>query len=325
MSGAPILNQDPRMRALILPLFRFNPLASDDRPFGLGTVFRIDPWGNCATAFHVIEDMLVADGDKAKLRGDVRVSALEIEGIVYGQPPLPKDSWRPLTAFYSEFGLESSPLLHRPKQIRNLTELACITIPRSERQGETPHLTLALSRSAPAVGDIVTGYGFAGLDVDRQAKGDNRPIVQYLYQSSGVVIEVLPVEPSSTMPWPRFRVAAEWPSGMSGGPVLDKNGNVIGIISRGWTGEPDSTATHFAGWSISHRTFPTLDPSNTGSFRCFAAIDDKDNVCFLGLSFDEAKTFATQNGFKVRFVTCNPETRDWIELADPRPMKKELQ
>lgn len=305
---------------MILPLFRFNPQASDDRPFGLGTVFRIDPWGNCATAFHVIEDMLVADGNKAKLRDNVRVSALQIEGIVYGSPPLPKDAWRPLSAFYSEFALESSPLLHKPRQIRNLTELARLTIPRSDRPGEPPYLPLALSRSAPAIGDIVTGYGFAGLDVDQQGNGEERPIQQYLYQSSGAVIEVLSAEPSSTMPWPRFRVAAEWPSGMSGGPVLDKSGHVIGVISRGWTGEPDSTATHFAGWNISHRTFPTLDPSNTGSLRCFAAIDDRDNVRFLGLSVDEAENFAIQHGFTVRFVTCNPATGDWIELAASRPM-----
>jgi hypothetical protein len=53
-----ILNQDPRQRAMILPIFKFDPEAPDGRPFGLGTTFRIDPWGNCATAFHVIEDML---------------------------------------------------------------------------------------------------------------------------------------------------------------------------------------------------------------------------------------------------------------------------
>lgn len=325
MSGAPTLNQDPRLRAMILPLFKINPRALDDRPFGLGTVFRIDPWGNCATAFHVIEDMLVANGDKAELRDDVRVCALEIEGIVYGQPPLPKDAWRPLARFYSELGLETSPLLHVPKKIRNLTELTNLTIPRSERPGDTPYLPMALSSSAPNVGDIVTGYGFAGLDVDQNGKGDDRPIQQYLYESSGEVIELFPADPASTMPWPRFRVAAEWPSGMSGGPVLDKDGRVIGIISRGWTGQPDSTATHFAGWNIGPRTFPTLDASNPGFFRCFAAIDGEDDVRFLSLNVDAAKEFAKANGYQVRFVSCNPTTRGWIASEIEQPKVGEAQ
>lgn len=322
MSGTPVLNQDPRLRAMILPLFRINPQALDDRPFGLGTVFRIDPWGNCATAFHVIEDMLVADGDKARVKDDVSVCALEFEGIAYGSPPLPKDAWRPLAEFYSEMGLETSPLLHVPKKIRNLTELARLTIPRSARPGDTPFLPLAMSRSTPAIGDIVTGYGFAGLDVDQHGRGEDRPIQQYLYESSGEVIEVLPADPASTMPWPRFRVAAEWPSGMSGGPVIDKNGNVVGIISRSWTGEADSTATHFAGWNIGPRTFPTLDASNPGSFRCFAAIDDEDDIRFLGLNLHEAEKFAEKSDCRVRFVTCNPTNGDWIQLADNAPISE---
>lgn len=297
-----------------MPLFRFDPNDTTERPFGLGTTFRIDPWGNCATAFHVIEDMLVASGGKAVLRENVRVAALEIEGILFGAPPLPNDAWRPLLGFYSELGITSPPLLHQKPCVRNITELACLTISRSERTNPITYLPIALRAPPPKVGDEVTGYGFAGLDVAAGGEGENRPMTQYLYQSTGKILEVIPPHPSQSMPWPKIRVKAEWPSGMSGGPVLNSDGQVIGVISRSWEGEADSTATHFAGWNVSERTFASIDPLNVGRFRAFAAIDQKDNVVFLGQDRAEAERFATATGMSVRAVSCNPNTGDWVSL-----------
>lgn len=312
--GHPQLNQDPRMRAMVLPIFKFDPAAPTARPFGLGTIFRIDPWGNCATAFHVIEDLLILIAGKLEIRENVRLAALEIEGIVYGSPPVPKDAWRPLSGLYAEASSTDAPLLHQKPEMRNVSELACLTVSRSHERTPMPFLPMALTMEPPQVGDVVTGYGFAGLDVDKQGKGEDRPMIQYLYQSTGEVMEVTPADPASTMPWPRFRVSAEWPSGMSGGPVLNSAGNVIGVISRGWTGEADSTATHFAGWELSHRTFATIDPSGINRFRCFAAIDEKGGVRFLGQDIEEAKKFAETEGMTVRAVSCNPDTGEWVSL-----------
>src|SRR5205085_1806245 len=159
--------------------------------------------------------------------------------------------------------------------------------------------------------DVVTGYGFAGLDVDTGGEGDSRPIEQYLYQSPGEVIEVIPIDLKSTMPWPRFRVAAEWPSGMSGGPVLNSQGYVIGIISRGWEGETDSTATSICDWVVSERTFPTLDPQSVRRFRAFAAIDGKGDVAFLGVGREEVEQFAAENDMAVEFVSYDLDSGGW--------------
>lgn len=313
INGHPQLNQDPRWRAMVLPVFRFDPTAPTKRPFGLGTTFRIDPWGNCATAFHVVEDMLSLSGGKLTLRDGVRIAALEIEGILYGSPPVPKDAWRPLVGFYAEAGATKPLLIHEKPTIRNLTELACLTIPRSHSRNAMPYLPVVLS-AAPSVGDVVTGYGFAGLDVARDGKGEDRPMSQYLYQSAGEVIDVTPADPGSTMPWPRFRVSAEWPSGMSGGPIVNTDGNVVGVISRGWTGEADSTGTHFAGWAVSRRTFGTLDPFAPRRFRAFAAIDADGTVVFLGQDISEAQAFASNKDLTVRAISCSPETGEWIAL-----------
>lgn len=311
IEGRPQLNQDPRWRAMVMPIFRFDPGAPNERPFGLGTAFRIDPWGNCATAFHVIEDMLTLSNNKMALRDNVRMVALEIEGIAYGRPPMPKDAWRPLAGFYAEAGATNPPLIHEKPQIRNLTELACLTIPRSHERTPMPYLPVALTAD-PKPGDIVTGYGFADLDVAKDGEGEDRPFHQYIYQSTGEVLEVTPADMGSTMPWPRFRVSAEWPGGMSGGPVVNADGDVIGLISRGWTGEADSTATHFAGWDVSRRTFGTIHPFATRRFHCFAAIDVGGNVRFSTPDPDEVQAFAAKNGMQAKTISYSPETGDWL-------------
>ena len=299
---------------MVLPIFRFDPNSPSDRPFGLGTAFRIDPWANCATAFHVVEDMLALEKGQLELRDNVRLAALEIEGIVYGAPPVPKDAWRPLLAFYAEAGKSEPILFHEKPQIRNLTELACLNISRSHQRTPMPYLPVSLTSEPPKIGDMVTGYGFAGLDVAKDGKGEDRPMTQYLYESAGEVIEITPADPNSTMPWPRIRVSAEWPSGMSGGPVVDAAGNVIGVISRGWTGEADSTATYFAGWDVSQRTFATIDPFRPKRFRGFGVVDEKGNVRFLGQDLTEARNFAASDGLSVLAISYSPETGEWLSL-----------
>jgi serine protease Do len=299
---------------MIMPVFRFDPNVADERPFGVGTAFRVDPWGTCATAFHVIEDLLTLEGSNLKLRDDIRIAALEIEGIVYGSPAIPEGAWRPLSGLYVEAGKTDPPLFHEKPKIKNVTELASLQISRSERPTPMPWLPMALSSQPPQLGEIVTGCGFAGLDLDAGGKGDERPMTQYLYESLGEVIEITPADPKSTMPWPRFRVSAEWPSGMSGGPVLNAAGNVIGVISRGWSGVADSSATHFAGWDVSRRAFPTIDPLNAARFRAFAAIDEKDDVRFLSPDKQQAQAFATEQDMTVRFVSCDPKSGSWVSL-----------
>ena len=59
--------QDPSIRSSILPLFAFDPRSPNNRPAGHGTAFRIDPWGGCAGAFHVIEDLLTVQNGKLSL------------------------------------------------------------------------------------------------------------------------------------------------------------------------------------------------------------------------------------------------------------------
>ncbi len=78
------LVQDPALRSAIMPLFAIDQRDLSERPKGRGTTFRIDPWSGCATAYHVVEELLEAKNGAPALREHVRLIALELEGIPYG-------------------------------------------------------------------------------------------------------------------------------------------------------------------------------------------------------------------------------------------------
>lgn len=261
------LVQDPSLRSKILPLFSFDPRSTDDRPIGHGTAFRIDPWGTCATAFHVIEDLLTLRGSQAVLRDDIRLAALELEGIGYGQFALPNDCWRTISGLSTFIGDETPPM--GEPRLRNTTELANLIVSRSSgAYGRMPFLPVDIRRWRPSIGQRVMAIGFADLDVDRRDEGDARSMTQYMYGSEATIFQVEMPDGSSSRPWPIFRVEADWPGGMSGGPVFNEAGHVIGLVSTGVSGQ-FGTATHFAGWNIPELTFPSLDASNPGWLKCW--------------------------------------------------------
>ncbi len=306
------LCQDPYLRARIMPVFRFDPKALNLRPHGHGTAFRIDPWGTCATAFHVIEDLLRIEGDTAALRDDIRLAALQLEEVIYGEAHLPEGSWRPFSGIASVCGIESGPL--GTPVVRNVTELAALSVRRSPTtEGDIPYLPLDIGRWRPQKGDTVLAFGFADLDVDHHCEGEDRPIRQYLYGSEAEIIEVQPADPRSSRPWPVFRVGANWPGGMSGGPVFSQEGKVIGLVSTGIIGAGIGTVTYFSGWDFAERTFVSLDGSNPGWFRCWGTFDDQNQLKGITLARENLETDADRSS-DVRQITANPITGDYICL-----------
>lgn len=267
--------QEPGIRARILPLFKFDPRYPEDRPVGQGTAFRIDPWGCCATAFHVIEDMVVADADgRSVLRDDVRLNALDVPILPYGQMQLASDAWTPFRGLYSINSLDRQPF--QPPRVRNVTELAVTWL---EHSTESHDLFFPVDcRWRPQVGERLMAIGYAELDEDHYSRGEDRSMTLDLYGSEGVITEIVPSNFESTRPWPIVRVAANWPGGMSGGPVFNEGGNVVGLVSMGFQGEVLSSAVVFSGSSAAAATFATVDSLNAGRLLCWVGIDENGQV-----------------------------------------------
>ncbi len=126
---------------------------------------------------------------------------------------------------------------------------------------------------APGVGERVLALGYADLDRPRGQEDAGRPFRQHLWGSLAPIRHIEPADGERARPWPLLRVDADWPAGMSGGPVFNEAGHVIGVVSAGFKGEGGATATYFSGWDMPERILGSIDRSNPGRFRCFGVFD----------------------------------------------------
>ncbi|MET4425772.1 trypsin-like peptidase domain-containing protein [Bradyrhizobium sp. RT3a] len=309
------LIQDPEYRKRILPLFDFAPGEPERRVEGQGTVFRIDPFGNCVTAFHVFESAFylgAATGREMQVRQDRSIVALELDGIPYGAASIASSQWRPMNGAFSLVRIDDSPL--HPPRLRNATELLALSIlPSAPKANGTEFLHVDLNGWRPSIGETVLGIGYPNLDKDEDGP-DDRPISQYLYGAYGSITDIEPLDLRRSRSWPMVRVNADWPGGMSGGPVFNAAGNVIGIISAG-VDATTSTAMIFGGWGAVHNTLPSLDPSKPGSFFCVAILDAREKLIGVDLNRKAAESQAAKiDGAFVSKVSIDHETGSFVRL-----------
>jgi serine protease Do len=308
------LVQDPRLRASIMPLFEIDKRDLAERPKGCGTAFRINPWGACATAFHVVGELVELKGRQAVLKEHVRLLALELEGSAYGAPAIRPEQWRPFEGMFVITGMDCQP--GKPHLIRNVTEIASLRIQRSlNAKGTTAFLGMDLRGWRPTVGAKVTAFGFADLDVSDDGAAADRPISQYLYGSRATIIDIEPADPNRGRPWPFFRVDRDWPGGMSGGPVLNDDGHVIGVVSTGTSFVATGSAVFFSGSSTAEQMFPEVDAGTPGHIHCWGAHDEWGEVVAIAPSREALEAMPIASTLRdAGPLSYDPKTGNYICL-----------
>lgn len=309
--------QDTFLRSSILPLFSFDPNDQEQRPQGHGTAFRVDPWGCCATAFHVIEDLLMVCGESLVLKADIRLAALTLPPLTFGTMPVTRDHWKPFLGMSSLGGIHSPPL--QEPRVMNMTELAAIWLGSPDYAQRGKSFLRLDKRWQPRIGERVMALGFADLDLDRKPEGPDRSMRQYLYGSVGKISEVNSVQLSSSRPWPTFRVEANWPGGMSGGPVFSEAGNVVGLVSTGLVGGGIGTATPFSGWNVAEEQFPTVDLINPGRLKCWIGLSDDDDILACGRSREELMVqLGDRQVSELKYVSLDVNSGEYISISHGR-------
>jgi hypothetical protein len=106
----------------------------------------------------------------------------------------------------------------------------------------------ALTTRTPRVGERLLCLGFVAAQesFERQADG-TRAFSGQLIAAAGSVTEVHPLgRDSRLLPFPALEVDFPAWGGMSGGPVFDERGYLVGILSRSWETEDEPSPSYVA-------------------------------------------------------------------------------
>ena len=269
------LVQDPfGIRRAILPMF-----AADEqgRLHGMGTAFAADPWGTFLTADHVVDFMRTGRpkaGEQSDLvyefhGGQTLVAMLGI-GMIFGTIGIPQEALARIIQTYTP-GIEvEDPMAFTGGGVtRKPLDLAVLRSAERPPEKLIANLPIRLRQPGPRIGDVVVAVGYPQIDTFHgDAERAKTRVAEGMFAGYGIVKDLHPRGRDRANPTPVFEVGANWPSGMSGGPVFNMDGEVIGLVSRGLEpAEGDTIGTAWATWfeALPQMTdwVPTLAPDNT--------------------------------------------------------------
>lgn len=256
-TGRYFLVQDPfNIRMAVVPLFRGK---GDGSLEGLGTAFGISPSGILLTADHVISEYrersraINSDSLNPKFAypdGEFLIAFLS-PGLVFGTVGIGPEHLPVIVAAHTPIKPGDDPL----RQLRGEPHFipADVSVLRTQPLSAKLHtLPLHLSRNDPKVGDRVVAIGYPQIDtVNEDLPRVVTRVEEGMFASYGHVTAIYPNGRDRGNGTPVFEVDAHWPSGMSGSPVLNTDGRVIGLVSRSIEANDDHPGVGWASW-LSH-------------------------------------------------------------------------
>ena len=268
------LVQDPfGLRKAIVLMFK-----ADDqgRLHGLGTAFAADPWGTWLTADHVIDFMRVgrpepraADEQLYRFAGDQTLIAMMGIGLIYGTIGIPQTGLaRIVETFTPAIEVEDPMAFTGGGVSQKPLDLAVMQSASRPPADFIRNLPIRLGHRGPRIGEVVVAVGYPQINtVHGDAERVATRVEEGMFAGYGVVKALHPNGRDRTNPTPVFEVGANWPLGMSGGPVFNMAGEVVGLVSRGLApAEGEELGSAWATWFEALPNLPswlpTVDPLN---------------------------------------------------------------
>jgi serine protease Do len=293
------------LRKAIVPLFRGD---NKGTLHGMGTGFALDSWGHFLTADHVVDFLRVGrernTGPNSEyiLPDDEHLLALRGIGLVFGTFGMPPDAFmqaRTLSTPAMEF---DDPLNFSGAVRRQPFDIAFVTVAAPPSPTMILNLPIRSRPPSPGIGDLVIAVGFPQIKLTSGRPESLPPtLTEGMYAGYGVVRELYPEGRDRSSPTPAFEVEANWPSGMSGGPVFNQHGEVIGLVSRGIDpAEGELFGTAWAAWlaAVPPHSWPfSVDDGDAFHRKAWAAVRTEPwSVEGFPTSRDEAEALACSLG-----------------------------
>lgn len=307
------LIQDPLgLRTCILPVVAIGQ--KKDEIIGLGTCFQISPW-RWLTAHHVVQynDMLAFPPDT--------VAAIGFSfGYIYGKHHfLTTDHFAEISELKRFQAIDTAevvlPFQAAPPPI--VIDIAAIHANPAKVKEPRLDNPLPISRTSPSIGEEVLAIGFPILGSKHDVAHDGIAFEERMYGAPGKIVELLPDGQSTSKPWPSFRIEGNWKSGMSGGPVINASGEVVGVVSSSF--EP-TTDYPGIGYAVDitriamHALLPDMDLNHPGFAFAYGVIVENNLVRFAPDEATAHEVAKTVEGAHVRYISVNPRTEEWVTV-----------
>jgi serine protease Do len=208
----------------------------------MGTAFYVQGWNAFLTAYHVVDFVETGNVPTAitsthmavDAKGDQPILFLGLNGVVFGEVGIPPEQFALVTGVTCSMQEKDDPIAElQGKSTLEPAEDFALLHPGYHPKATAPHmLRMAGAGWIPTKDEYVFAVGYAELNCQVLDERARQALLTEGMFGSYARITGIRNHGRGDSPNSMFEVEGDWRSGMSGGPVFNAAGQVVGLVSR---------------------------------------------------------------------------------------------